>query len=123
LWLADFGVKVEAAERAPMGRVLDVAKIGGMPAGPGGFAARIRDPLCLWNEGVWRFESDEGVLQVRPGGEPDCSLSIHALAALAYGTHDPDDFSLRGWGDPSPAVQAVMRCMFPPSTPYLHEYF
>jgi hypothetical protein len=127
MWISDFGVKVEAAERAPMARVLDVARIGGMPAGPGSFAARIQDPLCPWNEGIWHFESIDGVLQVRPGGEPaaepPCSLSIQALAALAYGTHDPADFSIRGWGDPLPGVQAVMRRMFPPMTPYLHEYF
>jgi predicted acetyltransferase len=123
MWISDFGVKVEAAERAPMARVLDVARIGGMPAGPGSFAARIQDPLCPWNEGVWHFESVDGVLQVRPGGEAECSLSIQALAALAYGTHDPADFSIRGWGDPLPGVQAVMRRMFPPMTPYLHEYF
>jgi predicted acetyltransferase len=123
LWLADLGVKVEAAERAPMARVLDVAKLAGLPAGAGRFTARVHDPLCPWNEGVWCFESAGGVLQVRPGGEPECSLSIQALAALAYGTHDPGDFALRGWGDPSMAVQAVMRAMFPPLTPYLHEYF
>ncbi len=123
LWLADLGVKIEAAERAPMGRVLDVAKLAGLPAGAGRFTARVHDPLCPWNEGIWTFESVDGILQVRSGGEPECSLSIQALAALAYGTHDPGDFPLRGWGDPPAMAQAALRGMFPPLKPYLHEYF
>jgi hypothetical protein len=45
------------------------------------------------------------------------------LTALVYGTHDPDDFAIRGWGDPSPAVQAAMRGVFPPLVPHLHERF
>jgi hypothetical protein len=47
-----------------MGRVVDVARIGGMETGPGGFTARVSDPLCPWNEGVWRFETVDGKLQV-----------------------------------------------------------
>jgi hypothetical protein len=56
-------------------------------------------------------------------GDADCNLTIQALAALVYGTHDPEDFAIRGWGNPSPEVQAVMREMFPPMQPHLHEYF
>jgi hypothetical protein len=50
-------------------------------------------------------------------------LTDQRLAALVYGTHDPGDFAVRGWGDPSPAVQAAMRALFPPQIPYLHERF
>jgi predicted acetyltransferase len=122
-WLSDMQVKTESQVRAPMGRVLDVGQLGGMPVGPGRFSARIVDPLCPWNEGLWRFESSDGALQVMRADEADCDLSIQALTALVYGTHDPDDFAIRGWGNPSPAAQAIMRAMFPPMTPYLHEYF
>jgi hypothetical protein len=62
-------------------------------------------------------------LQVTRADEADCILSIQALTALVYGTHDPDDFAIRGWGNLSPAVQAIMRAMFHPMTSYLHEYF
>jgi predicted acetyltransferase len=122
-WLADMAVEPEPIFRAPMGRVLDVGQIGGMGTGPGRFAARVSDPLCPWNEGVWALETVDGRLEVSAGKEPECELSIQALAALIYGTHVPDDFFYRGWGNPSPEVQETMRGMFPPRLPYLHEYF
>jgi predicted acetyltransferase len=122
-WLADIRVTTESQIRAPMGRVVDVAGIGGMHTGPGGFSARISDPICPWNQGIWAFETAEGVLQVGPAGRADCDLSIQALAALVYGTHDPDDFAIRGWGNPSPDILGRMRGMFTPQLPFLHEYF
>jgi predicted acetyltransferase len=122
-WLADMQVSVESQIRAPMGRVGDVAAIGGMKTGPGHFTARIRDPLCPWNEGVWEFETVDGRLQVGPASQADCELGIQALSALIYGTHNPADFVFREWGDPPPAVEATMRSMFPRQVPYLHEYF
>jgi hypothetical protein len=122
-WLADMQVKTESDIRAAMGRVLDVAQIGGMMAGSGCFTARISDPLCPWNEGVWQFEAVDGALRVSAGEHPDCDLTIQGLAALVYGTHDPGDFAVRGWGNPSPAVQAAMRSLFPAQMPYLHERF
>lgn len=122
-WLADMNVTTEVPWFTPMGRIVDVAQIGGMHTGPGCFSARITDPLCPWNDGTWRFETVDGVLQVNTTKKPDCDLGIHALAALAYGTHDPDDFAIRGWGNPSPEVQEIMRTMFPPRLPYLHEFF
>ena len=122
-WLSDMQVKTESQIRAPMGRVLDVSKLGGMQVGPGRFSVRVTDPLCLWNEGLWRFESSDGTLQVTRADEADCDLSIQALTSLVYGAHDPDDFAIRGWGNPSPQVQATLRAMFPSMTPYLHESF
>jgi hypothetical protein len=83
-----------------------------MQVGSGCFSARITDPLCQWNAALWRFGSSDGALQVTRADEADCYLSIQALRALVYGAHDPDDFAIRGWGNPSPAVQAVMRAMF-----------
>jgi hypothetical protein len=91
--------------------------------GPGRLAIRLSDPLCPWNEGVWQLETVDGLLRVSAGERPDGDLSIQGLTALLYGTHDPGDFALRGWGNPTPAVQATMRTMFPPLLPYLHEYF
>jgi predicted acetyltransferase len=122
-WLADIQVTTESQERAPMGRVADVAAIGGMHTGPGRFSARISDPICPWNEGVWGFETVDGALQIAPAEQADCDLTIQAMAALVYGSHDPDDFSIRGWGNPSPDILGTMRSMFAPQLPYLHEYF
>jgi predicted acetyltransferase len=122
-WLADLQPGTESQARAPMGRVVDVAGLGHMRTGPGRFSATVRDPLCPWNEGVWQFETADGVLQVVRASEADCDLAIQGLSALVYGTHDPGDFRFRGWGNPPLAVQATMRAVFPTRTPYLHEYF
>jgi hypothetical protein len=77
----------------------------------------------LYKEGGWRFETLAGVLQVRPTDQADCELSIQGLSALIYGTHDPGDFSIRGWGDPAEGLLEIMRTMFPAMLPHLHEYF
>ena len=122
-WLPDMSVTVETADLAPMGRVVDVAGIGGMHTGPGRFAARISDPLCPWNEATWRFETVDGLLQVAPAQEADCELSIQGLSALVYGPYDPADLPLRGWGNPSLEMQATLRAMFPRLLPYIHEMF
>jgi hypothetical protein len=122
-WLSDLRVRAELLDHIPMGRVVDVAGIGGMQVGPGRFTARIRDPLCPWNEGTWQFESVDGLLQVSQAKEADCELKIQALSALVYGTNDPGDFELRGWGTPPAGIQAVMRSIFPPLLPYLGEIF
>jgi len=122
-WLSDFQATTESVSRAPMGRVLDVARIGGMQIGPGQFTARISDPCCPWNEGSWRFQAVDGELQIEPADRADCDLTIQALAALIYGTHNPADFVYRDWGNPSLAVQSTMQTMFPPMLPHIHEVF
>lgn len=125
-WLADMRVTIESQERpAPMARVVDVANIGGLQTGPGCFVARITDPLCPWNDGVWRFETVDGRLHVSPADtkEADCDLDVQGLTALVYGTHDPADFVVRGWGNPGSITQGVMAGMFPSQLPFLHEHF
>jgi predicted acetyltransferase len=123
LWLADIQVKVESPIRSAMSRVLDVEKISGMNVGKGSFSANIIDPLCPWNEGIWRFDSSDGKLQVTNTSEPDCELTIQGLSALIAGTRDPQDFPVMGWGNPDPNLQSVQREMFPAARPYLHENF
>ena len=122
-WLDDLKISAEPVPLSPMGRVLDVAKMGGMQTGAGRFTARLSDPICPWNNGVWSFETANGMLEASPGGKAQCDLGMQAIAALAYGTRDPADFSIRGWGAPSPELQETMRAMFPARIPYLHESF
>jgi predicted acetyltransferase len=122
-WLADMQVKIESQIRAPMSRILNVAEIGVMETGRGSFSAHITDPICPFNAGKWKFKSIEGGLQVSRADEADCELTIQGLTALVFGTHDPQDFPLRGWGNPTPEIQAQMRAMFPPRIPFLHENF
>ena len=106
-----------------MSRVLDVEKIGGMNVGEGSFSAQIIDPLCPWNESEWQFETKEGKLEVGKTSKAECQLTVQGLTALINGTHDPQELLLRGWGNPEPILQAVMRTMFPKAVPYLHENF
>ena len=122
-WLADMQVKVESAIRPGMCRILDVKKIGGMRVGEGSFSARVLDPLCPWNEGDWHFAAHEGILQVSKANQADCELTIQGLSALVFGAHDPQDFPLRGWGNPTPELQATQHCMFPRLQPFMHEMF
>jgi predicted acetyltransferase len=122
-WLADMQVKIESQVRAPMSRILNVAEIGGMETGMGSFSARVIDPICPFNKGTWKFESTDGKLQVSKATEADCELTIQGLTALVFGTHDPQDFPLRGWGNPTSEIQTSMHTMFPPLTPFLHENF
>ena len=122
-WLADIQVKVESAIRPAMCRVLDVEKMDGMQAGEGSFSARISDPVCPWNEGNWLFEGHAGVLRVSRATRADCTLTIQGLSALAAGTHAPQDFPLRGWGEAAPELQQIQQGMFPRRCPYMHEMF
>lgn len=123
-WLSDLRVQSATEEMpAPMGRVLDVARMGGMPVGQGAFSARVIDPTCPWNQAAWRFESQAGCLQVSQSSTADCELTIQGLSALVAGTHDPHDFAVRGWGQPDEAASAAMQALFPRLTPFLHEVF
>jgi len=126
-WQADINIKAQPVARAPMGRIIDIEHIGGMKTGlvsrSESFTAQIDDPLCEWNQGIWSFESRDGWLMVRPASSADCRLAINGLSALVYGTHDPADFQFRDWGNPSSELQAVMRELFPPKIPYIHELF
>lgn len=123
LWFADLEVKVETAIRPSMTRILDIEKIGGMSVGKGTFSAKIIDPLCPWNDAIWKFESIEGCLQISKTTNADCELTIQGLSALVAGTRSPQDFPIVGWGNPDPNLQAIMREMLPPARPYLHENF
>ncbi|MEM7034845.1 MAG: GNAT family N-acetyltransferase [Chloroflexota bacterium] len=121
-WLAD--IKLQDSGRWPaMGRVVDVKGLNDLQVGEGAFSASIRDPHCDWNSAIFRFEAINGHLVVSNADQADCDLTIEGLSALVYGTNDPDDFSIRGWGQPSLEVQQTMRTMFPLMWPYLHEEF
>lgn len=122
-WLADLRGKIEPVFFAPMGRVVDIAGLRGLSVGSGEITVKIIDPECPWNNGIWRFASEDGRLSVSEGGTPGCTLTINGLSALIYGTHDPADFQFLGWGDPSPEMCSKMSRLAPKMVPYLHEMF
>ena len=121
-WLPDLRFTLSADE-APMGRIVTVAGINGMRCGPGCFSARIIDPDCPWNNSVYLFEAVDDILHVSEVSTAQCDLTIQGLTALIYGTHEPETFAIRGWGDPSLELQAMMSTMFPPLLPYLYEKY
>ena len=122
-WLPDLQIKTVSADLAPMGRVLDVSRLGGMQVGPGSISIKVSDPFCPWNDGVWRFESINGLLEVSLADMPDCEISIQGLSAIVYGTHNPGDFHFLGWADLDPTAQARIQAMFPAMVPHVHELF
>lgn len=121
-WFPDLNVQTIGIE-PPMGRVQNVAGLAGMQTGEGRFSAYITDPICPWNEGDYLFESIDGHLQVSRAQSADCTLTISGLTALVYGTHEPESFAIRSWGDPTPDTQTILKAMFPPMFPYLDEVF
>lgn len=107
-----------------MGRVLDVARIGGMNVGPGAVVLTINDEQCEWNNSTWAFKSVDGKLVVESSeASADGSLSIQGLTALVNGTHDPHDFDFRGWGDISSEVADKLEIMFPQLSPTMFSAY
>jgi predicted acetyltransferase len=123
-WMSDLAVKSDPdIWLTPMGRVINVQALEGMQVGSGAFSAKITDPQAAWNNAVFRFESVNGLLQVSKAEKADCELSIQGLSALIYGSHNPDDFQWRNWGNPSAETLSIMSSMFPPMQPYLFVVF
>jgi predicted acetyltransferase len=122
-WLSDLDVKVEAAIRPGMNRVLDIEKLAGMNVGDGEFSVKVIDPLCPWNEGRWQFAGHDNKLAVSKTSQAECELTIQALSALIAGTRSPQDFTFRGWGNPDSKTQTRMQEVFPGMIPFMHENF
>jgi len=107
----------------PMGRVVTLAALNGLPCGEGELTVQISDPYCEWNTGVWHLSGEGGKLQIMSGSTADCDLAIQGLSALVYGVTDPEELSLRDWGNPDTEQQAILRGLFPPAIPYLHAIY
>jgi predicted acetyltransferase len=108
---------------APMGRVINLKKLSGMPIGPGAIRIGLTDEDCDWHCGVWFLSSDQGKLAVEKAQKADFDLTIQGLSALIYGVCDPNEFELRGWGNPNPEQQTILRKMFPPASPFIHAMY
>jgi hypothetical protein len=122
-WLAGIKVRTESAARAATGCIVGIANLGGMHTSPGTFSARIADPQCPCNQGIWQLRTVDGMLRSQPGAEADHHLSIQAVSALIPSTHDRADFAFRTWGNPSAEVQRILQAMFPTMLPHLYECF
>ncbi len=107
----------------PMGRVVTLTTLNDLPCGEGALTVKVTDQNCNWNNGTWQLLSENGKLQITRSDAPECELSIHGLSALVYGVTDPIEFDLRGWGNPDPDQQTILRNLFPPGLPYLHAIY
>ncbi|MFW5713862.1 MAG: GNAT family N-acetyltransferase [Brevefilum sp.] len=107
----------------PMGRVVNLKALDGISCGEGKLTIQLSDLNCEWNNGIWQLSEKDGKLQIAQGKAADCKLSIQGLSALIYGVTDPNELSLRGWGNPDPGQQDVFRSLFPPAVPYLHAIY
>jgi predicted acetyltransferase len=127
VWFHDLGATVSTAPEhawpAPMGRVVNVARLSGIGCGEGEVTLDVTDPLCAWNTGRFTLRGEGRRLVVEAGGEHATPITIQGLSALVFSGHDPADFPFRGWGNPGPATQQALRCLFPAATPDIHETF
>ncbi|MCO1595674.1 GNAT family N-acetyltransferase [Micromonospora sp. RHAY321] len=129
LWLTDLAVHVEAraarpGSSAPMARLLSVAALHGLPAGPG----RVRIELTgdRWLAGSHLLDGTSGSLEVTSdadGRTPTATLTAAGLSALAYGVLDPAELPLRGLGEVPADAATELRGIFPRRVPYVFADF
>ncbi|GAA0552278.1 hypothetical protein GCM10010172_38390 [Paractinoplanes ferrugineus] len=130
LWGTDLEVTSKTrvdnpTHNAPMVRVLDVAALSGMPAGPGEVTVEIVDDELIG--GVWHLASDGGTLTVTKGTKgtkstsPSVRLTAAGFSALVYGVLDPVEVFTRGLGELTEVD--TLAAMFPREMPYLFADF
>ncbi len=125
-WIEDLSPKIRTREwvASAMGRVMIVEELSGMKVENGHFKARISDPYCDWNNGVFSFQSLNGLLLVEKGdGQPDCEMTINGLSAIIYGGHEIEDLKIKGQISGNSTIIKTIETMFPPLYPHLHEDF
>lgn len=124
-WAYDMKLKICSRDwvPSPMGRILDIGKIGGMQVGEGEINIKIVDEHCEWNNKVWQFRSNNGTLEVIEGGKEDITLTIHGLSAIVYGNYELEDFNFREWGDVTKIQKDKILNLFPDLTPVMYEQF
>lgn len=128
LWLRDLAPETSTKDDelwpSPMGRVLSIAGLRGIPAGEGTITVQLIDDHGPWNTGTWTLSGEGGVLDVTVStAAPDCTLTIQGLSALVFSVQDPLVFTLRGWGDVDADAARTLRSIFPTWVPMLHEQF
>ena len=119
----DIRPEFEGKYVAPMARVTSVPSLDGFTCGNGTIHIQIADADCKWNNGTWRFASQDGQLSVTRSANPACKLSIQGLTGLVYGVYRPEELPLRGWGEIDKNSQAILESMFPPATPFLYATY
>jgi predicted N-acetyltransferase YhbS len=128
LWGTDFVADISSnvafpTSLAPMGRVLSVEGLAGMPVGPARVAVEVIDDPFI--AGHYELDGSSGVLDARraTGLVPDATLTVPGLSGLVYGVLDPDELPVRGFGQVHGQAADRLRTLFPRALPYLHAHF
>jgi predicted acetyltransferase len=128
LWVSDLDTVTEAravapSSNAPMARVLSVAGLAGIAAGPARLAVTVVDDPFI--AGRYLLDGTSGKLDVGRGdGSADgVTLTAAGLAALVYGVLDPDEVVIRGLGSVPAAAAAELRTLFPRRLPFIFADF
>jgi predicted acetyltransferase len=128
LWGTDFAVETSSnvafpSSLAPMGRVLSVEGLAGMPVGAAQVAVEVVDDPFI--AGHYELDGSSGVLDAQraTGLVPDATLTVAGLSGLIYGVLDPDELPVRGFGHAGTEAAERLRTLFPRALPYLHAHF
>ena len=128
LWGTDFAADISSdvafpTSLAPMGRVLSVEGLAGLPVGNAHVAVEVVDDPFI--AGHYELDGSSGVLDPRraSGLVPDATLTVPGLSGLVYGVLDPDELPIRGFGQVHGDAAERLRTLFPRALPYLHAHF
>lgn len=128
LWATDLEVTAETrvsfpGEPAPMGRVLSMDGLAGMPVGSAQVTVAIDGDMFV--SGCYLLDGTTGTLSVRPGAvcDADATLTAAGLSALVYGVLDPEEAEIRGHAQLRPGAALLLRTLFPRCVPYVFAHF
>ncbi|MEN3304511.1 MAG: hypothetical protein V7603_713 [Micromonosporaceae bacterium] len=128
LWATDLATHTETrasspTTRAPMGRVLSVTGLAGLPVGTGRAAVEIVDDPFI--AGRYLLDGGTGGLEVSAGTTAPgaATLTAAGFAALVYGALDPVEVAVRGLGTVPAETVESLRTLFPRWAPYLVAEF
>lgn len=108
---------------APMGRIVTVAELNGIPVGDAEATINVTDAQAPWNNGTWTLSGRDGELTVTEGGSAGGDVSITGLSSLLFSGLEPSMLPHRGWGAVNDETAEALRTLFPSITPHLHELF
>lgn len=128
LWATDFAAVTQATTSfpdspAPMARVMSVEGLAGMPVGSGQVTVDVvHDPFIA---GRYTLAGTAGALDVQreATAAAEATLTAAGLSGLIYGVLDPDDVSIRGFGEVPGDAAARLRILLPRRIPYLYATF
>jgi predicted N-acetyltransferase YhbS len=104
----------------PMGRILDLRGINGMPVGEGAVTVRVVDDLI---GGTYLLSGENGRLAVSTAKDASSTVTAAGLSGLVYGVLDPVDVVARGLGAVDASAVEPLRALFPRALPYLMADF